>query len=248
MTASSREAWRGFGSRGMLIALAVGVGLHVAALGVFQVQPPDDVEQQPARATIGVWNPNRKRDPIEQEFLLLTDLKPRYLPTARNAGGRAAPPTTPKQPGEVFENFAERWAFADTELPALAPTPARAPRTAVGTLLANAGERAVEFGLIDRVAPAGPTVAAWVVVRGLDAGTETLRIPIPSGAGPFGGTDWERTELSCLVAPDGLAGLPMVTRSSGNEAIDGFLPGYLARELRLGERLPTGMFTVHVAR
>ena len=63
---------------------------------------------------------------------------------------------------------------------------------------------------------------------------------------PAGQPDWQPAEFLIAVTPAGLLGRPVETVSSDVEDVDVFFRDYLARTLRLGERLPPGFYRVVV--
>ena len=82
------------------------------------------------------------------------------------------------------------------------------------------------------------------VVR-TESGGVALSDVLPAVAGAPAG-DWAPVELVAAVGPTGLVGPPVLTSSSGSQAVDAWLPSYLATTYRLGERLPPGFYRIRL--
>jgi hypothetical protein len=63
---------------------------------------------------------------------------------------------------------------------------------------------------------------------------------------PAGSADWQPAEFLVSVTVSGILGRPVETASSDLEDVDVFFRDYLAKTLRLGERLPPGNYRVVV--
>jgi len=63
---------------------------------------------------------------------------------------------------------------------------------------------------------------------------------------PAGQLEWQPAEFLVCVTAEGLLGRPVETVSSDVEDVDAFFRDYLTNTLRLGERLPPGMYRVVV--
>lgn len=229
----------------MVWAVGVGVGVHLAGLTLFAVKSPELPAPLERHAVIGLLREHE--DPALREHLLLTDLKPLYLPTERNAGTRTLPAGVRRAPGDVFVAFPPRLQFPGERLPVFIEAPSVAPANAVAALTANARGQLDEFGRVDPAAKAAVVPSAGITIRSLREGTPVLRDVVGVEGSPLATRDWDRVEFSVVVDPAGLVGVPVLLRGSGVEEVDGFLPGYLTRGFRLGERLPPGVYRVIVS-
>ena len=78
-----------------------------------------------------------------------------------------------------------------------------------------------------------------------DGGRVVLALSLPKSAGLPAG-DWQPLELVGAVTRMGLTGELVVTSSSGSDEIDAYFRSYLAKSVRLGERLPAGLYAFRV--
>lgn len=190
--------------------------------------------------------------PLVREQMELFDQQPLSMPTRWNAGDAPLPAELQRQPGEAFGMFEPRLAFAAERLEPLFGPRGGAPgdgRAGLRTLGAMAGGWAV-LGRRDRPAPPLPAREAAVEVRRYSGGGDAVVLSealqgLPEAVRAH---DWTPVEFSVAVEPGGLLGVPTLTVGSGVEEVDAFLGGFLARDFRLGERLPPGFYRVSVLR
>lgn len=225
-------------------AVAVGGAAVVGTLMLMLFRgagvPPFPSATSPAKPTLTLVS--RKDIAINRESELL-DPTPLFLPTKWNATQREVPPP---EPGGRFQGFdTPRFVFAENELklglrpPIAVPSgPAEAVTAdAVSTVLAG-------FGRSDTPVAAPERRGAFVEV--VDAGTGRPVWSQPVTEAPAVKGTWQPVEFMARVDPAGLVGPLVVTTRSGVEEVDSFFAKYLARTLRIGERLAPGFYRISV--
>jgi hypothetical protein len=175
------------------------------------------------------------------------DPTPLFLPTEWNTNQGPLPAAVQRQPGQVFPDFDPKLTYGRAEL-ALPIAPAEpTPRDPVDLLKAPSRDPFLGFGRAD--IPLTPLVARTAVVEIREVGSGKL-VPVPNLAGdavlPASQMEWQPAEFLVCVTAEGLLGRPVETVSSDVEDVDAFFRDYLAKTMRLGERLPPGMYRVVV--
>lgn len=180
--------------------------------------------------------------------LAMRDLVPLYLPTVHNA---APGELRPLEPGRsFFERDAERLTFAPgapgLSVRATYPVPA----TPLDALRDTPGPLALGMGREDVRIPVAPATGGHVDVYGGDARQAVLSLALPSDARPGtagrDATGWRPLEFTAAVDHAGFVGPLLLTSSSGVEEVDTYFRNYLARSLRLGDRLGPGFYRIVV--
>ncbi len=181
----------------------------------------------------------------------LFDPTPLFLPTRFNA---APKPVELPEFGAAFPNYPPKLGFeaAGLKLDALAlpkpiadpPNPAIAP----GAVLAMPapGPLAAGLGRTDAPVPSLAGRGAYVEIVSADSGRRWHAEALPESARPPGDRPWTPLEFMAAIDPAGLVGPLVLTARSGVEDVDAFFQDYLARTLRVGERLAPGFYRISV--
>ena len=221
MTAMLRTTQRRWAVAG---AGAAAVGALVVILFRHATPPSPPPAKAPHRPTVTLVNAT---DQALNDEAVLLDPTPLFLPTKWNATQREL---APPDPGGRFQGFdAPKLSFAENELKLGLPAPI-----------------AVPAGPAEAVAADAPTAArgAFVEVRMAGNGRNVLAQAIPGA--PPGRGGWAPVEFVARVDAAGLVGPLVVTERSGLEEVDIFFANYLARTLRVGERLAPGFYRICV--
>jgi hypothetical protein len=249
MTATKQRHWAQW------IWLVAGIGVAVRVAYIFWGHADPAVPLPPAqnhpRVTVVSGNGGAE-SPLVAEQMELFDQQPLSMPTRWNAGNQPLPAELRRQPGEVFGMYDARLAFAAERLQPVfgprggAPTDGRAGLRTEGPM----PEGWVGLGRVDRPIARLPEREAAIEVRRFGAGKEPVVLAealhgLPAAVGEH---DWAPMEFSVVVAPAGLMGVPTLTVGSGVEQVDAFFGIFLARDFRLGERIPPGFYRVCLVR
>lgn len=118
------------------------------------------------------------------------------------------------------------------------------------------GSLAVGFGRIDRPVVALPIHGAVVEIVTMGSGRAALpaqamaQVQALAAAAkppkPPAGREWNAMEFFAAVDAGGLVAPPAITTRSGVEEIDSYFQNFLARTLRVGERLAPGFYRISV--
>jgi hypothetical protein len=167
------------------------------------------------------------------------------LPGARRPEAGVPAATVPDK--KLFfsaESLAAKNAAGDLAVQFSEPVPA--PKNPTGGLkLTDRTDVPLTLGRTDDKTAQPPARAGWVEAVAAGSGQVVW-------AGALGGAevapsgDWDPLELLGAVAPAGLVGDLVVTRSSGSDTVDSQIRLLLAQTLRVGERLPPGLYTFRV--
>ncbi len=243
-----RERWVFAGAVTALVMLLVVLVLAAARI-------PHDTP----RSHAGVLGPAVKiARPDETDLLLkeeaeLRDLRPLFLPTARNA----ALPEPRLGPGRsILDRESLRAAAAGPEVQLGSGLP---PVATIGGMtaaearpLAAFGPDANAAGLIGFGRQDVPLVrfdprGAFLEIIRLGDGRRVRAEPLELAAKPPGEREWSPLELLAVVDRAGLAFPLVVTEGSRVEEVDLHFKTYLANVLRLGEGLAPGTYRIIVA-
>lgn len=235
--------------------LAAGVGLagRVAFIFLGQEAPPPSAtaaERRP-RVTV-VAESGSASGPLVREQMELFDQQPLSMPTQWNAGYQPLPPDLQRQPGEIFDVYEPRWAFAAEHLEPVIGPQGGAPADGRGALRTIGPMAGGWAGLArrDRALTRLPEREAAIEVRPFAGGGEQIVLRealagLPEAVREY---DWAPVEFTVAVVPAGLVGVPTLTAGSGRDDIDAFFGGYLVRDFRLGARVAPGLYRVSVVR
>ena len=159
-----------------------------------------------------------------------------------------------RPPGSAFANYSAKLGFAESELKldslslpkpvADSPDPAVAPGAALA--LPSPGALALGIGRTD--APGAPlsTRGAFVEIRSASGGQSVFARSLAESARPPGNSPWQPLEFVAAVDAAGLVGPLVLTTRSGVDEVDAFFQNYLARTLRVGERLAPGFYRISI--
>ncbi|HWA09258.1 MAG TPA: hypothetical protein VG838_07415 [Opitutaceae bacterium] len=188
---------------------------------------------------------SRRDDAGAPERDSLTDPTPLFLPTPWNAKPRALPGTAIRGPEDDFR-YEAPFAFAVNAarlaFPARVDVPTK-PADALGLW----GGEAPFIGIGEGSPPANPlpSRAALVVVSEVGDGRQVLTQALPD-AHPPGNGNWRPMEFLVTVEPAGLVGLPAIVPGSNAIEVATYFQNYLAKVLRIGERLAPGFYRIKV--
>lgn len=183
-----------------------------------------------------------KQDRAINAEAVLLDPMPLFLPTKWNATQRELAP--PDSAGRFQGYDAPRFVFTENELKLGGlQDPIKVPASPAEAVTTDAVAGAlVGFGRADTPVPAPKARGAFFEV--VEAGTgravwsdTIVETPPAKGA-------WQPVEFTASVDPAGLVGPLVVTTRSGVEEVDAFFAKYLARTLRVGERLAPGFYRI----
>jgi hypothetical protein len=223
---------------------AVGGAVLIAALTLMLFRSPQPLPPEPATAATGRGVALVKEgDRTVADESVLLDPTPLFLPTKWNATPREV--RAPEMGGR-FQAFDKRiFTFQDNELKLKLPLPVEVPKSPMEAVADDVRSAALSgFGRTDR--PLIPVEArgAFLEVVASATGRKVLTQPLAVTAPGKG--NWRPMELMANVSAAGLVGPPVVTSSSGVEEVDAFFTNYLARTLRIGERLGPGFYRISI--
>jgi len=173
------------------------------------------------------------------------DPTPLFLPTEWNTNQGPLPAAVQRQPGQVFADFDAKLTYGSAEL-LLPIAPAEAmPHGPADLLKDPSRDPFLGFGRVDQ--PLTPLARRAAMLEIREVATGRL-VPTPNLARdvalPASQTEWQPAEFLVCVSPEGLLGRPVQTISTDVEDLDAFFRDYLAKTVRLGERLPPGLYRV----
>lgn len=188
-------------------------------------------------------------DRVLREQATMFDPTPLFLPTEWNTGQRPLPAAVQRQPGQVFSTFEPKPIYGEAELALPMGSERSLPASPMDLLKEPSHDPFLGFGLEDEPLNSLPPRQGLVEVR--EAGTGEMMPGYPRKLEgdlvlPAGRPDWQPAEFLVTVTVAGLLGQPADTASSDIEDVDAFFRDYLANTLRLGERLPPGIYRVVV--
>jgi hypothetical protein len=175
------------------------------------------------------------------------DPTPLFLPTEWNTNQGPLPAAVQRQPGQVFPDFDAKLTYSHAELVLPIESAESTPQRPVDLLRAQSRDPFLGFGRVDVLLAPLSSRTAMVEIREVGTGKVVLsRVLGGEVAITDGGPDWQPAEFLISVTAEGLLGRPMETASSDLEDVDLFFRDYLAKTLRLGERLAPGVYRVVV--
>jgi hypothetical protein len=250
MSAAVRESKRAWFAAGL--AGIAGVAL-IAAL--FRGPPEPSAAPPQARPILELPASGHA---LVSDRALFKDPTPLFLPTRWNA--------TPPDQGQpqlegTFQGYGPDYSFSENELQLNLPPPVTVPAGPAHALVENApGNPFIGIGRTD--AAVAPLPPRWALVEVLAAGdgrvvyTQPLKDLAMLSEPLLRGGGWRPVEFMAAVDPAGLVGrlAPVVRLEPPGEDRFVQLPGksvvaigtYLADTLRLGDRLPPGLYSVTV--
>jgi hypothetical protein len=238
---------------GRWLALAVvlaGVFTGVLMLAVKFVSlptPPPAKARAPRSGGIGIAPTDSATGSALLKEQALLDPDPLFLPTQFNASELRLPELVRREPGATFQSVSAKYAYTLAEAPIAFPEPVVIPAQPVDSLSYGRTQNMYDvLGRFDREESALPARFAVIEVVQTKTGRTVLSAPLAEGPALLAASDWRPLELLASVDATGLIGLPVLARGSGVEAVDTFFRSYLAKQFRLGERLPPGFYSVRV--
>jgi len=228
------------GSRRRWIWAAAGAGAALVGFALLfrTPSPPREAVKRAGSRVTPVKLVNLKRNEAA-----LTDPTPLFLPTEWNAGQDALPDASRLERGSTFAGYPAKLKFAESELALQFPADIVVPARAADAL--DAGKVGETFLGRGPEAGAGQLAArkAFVEVTMAMNGETVLAKALPDAAPPGGG-GWQPTEFLVAVDAMGMVGPPILTESSRVPAVDSYFQNYLAKTLRVGERLAPGFYRI----
>ena len=180
---------------------------------------------------------------------MLRDPTPLFLPTEKNAAQKKMPEI---ELGRTFlDKETPNWAFADSELKlnilfGVEGKGAENP-VSLDVLAADApGPLLMGFGRSDPPAEALSPRGGRVEVFAANGGRRVWSEELGVAARPASAATWQPLEILATVDEAGLAGPLVVTARSGVDEVDAYFQNYLARTLKIGERLAPGFYRISV--
>ncbi len=224
--------------------IATGGAVLTLALVVFLFRLP-----RPGVPVPVAVKPTLVLTPAVTEEAALFDPTALFLRTARNGSPRVPPP----ERGGTFADYhyPAEMVLPEDELKSLKLSlgpPITVPANPAEALWANPpGNPLLGIGRSNFEVPQLIPRSAFVEVTDATSGRRVWAEAIPGAhpPEPFG-PDRRPAEFTALVDPAGLVGAPVATESSGSDTLDDYFAGYLARTLRVGDRLSPGIYLIFV--
>jgi hypothetical protein len=229
----------------VLVALVV-----LAATKVRLPRPVDLKTPKPATSEVAII---RADSTSGNTALLLQvelyDPRPLFLPTPINNSDPSLPTVMRREPGSAFKTIPPKPIFVEYEKLNIAlPDPVAVPGTPAEAL--HTGETANPLFVLGRInypyTPL-PTRQAFLEVLLTKTGRTVLAAPL-SALKPdsLPAVDWQPLEMVVAVETTGMVGEPSVTSGSGFEEVDNYFRAFIAKQFRLGARLPPGFYTLRI--
>jgi hypothetical protein len=228
--------------------------LALAAALAFSISLPAMAQEVDARAsyilTLGGINiaSGTESGALRKEQSLFNP-DPLFLPTAFNASQPRLPSLVRREPGASFQPMSAKYTYTVAEAQIRFADPVIVPARIVDALDYGGVQNPYEvFGRFSRDEPALPARQAIIEVVQTRTGRIVLSVPVnePDAPSMLASADWRPLELLASVDVTGLTGAPVLARGSGVEVIDTFFRSYLAKEFRIGDRLPPGFYALRV--
>lgn len=240
------------------IAIGVGgVALAVGAAVLLRLPPAPQPVERPEPIAVNFRKLGDDAEDVSlREEIALQDPTPLFLPTEWNTS--RATTEIQREPAAALRNFPPQLAFGEGNPEISFPRPVEVPASPEAALKSGSTSDLLHaFGQRDSRVPAAlpGRFAALRVARAADGtpvaithapdGTPVWQDELPAVEGTPAG-DWSPVDILAAIGPGGLVGTPVLTASSGFEEMDVWLPRYLAKTYRLGERLRPGFYRISV--
>ena len=218
----------------------------LVVLALFRVpvaNPPSRAKEKALIPAAIAFIPSTSADGIAD----LLDPTPLFLPTKWNAQAIARPRDGFREPGTAFQDYLPQFAFAEDAARLSFPPIVNVPeKTAELLEIGKATTRFWGLGQKETGFPVFPGRDAFVEIAPVGGGNPLVREALHD-AKPPAAPDWKPLEFLAVVEPAGLIAEPsLVGVGSGFEPVDAFFQNYLAKRLRVGERLPPGFYRITV--
>ena len=251
-------------------AVLIGAGI----LGLFRV-PKSATRPAAARNPSGIGLQKLAPGSALNDEATLLDPTPLFLPTEWNATQKELAPPEPSGSFQSFR-VPPKWAFAESDfqlgraepaarvvkLPGVGkmqnsvglPDPVAVPAQPAEALVPGIpSDLLVGFGRSEPPIKALPSRGALVEIVATASGQPALSDQamaqvqtLAAAARPPGGRSWQAMEFIAAVDAAGLAAPLIMTARSGVEEVDSYFLDFLARTLRVGERLTPGFYRISV--
>jgi hypothetical protein len=220
---------------------ALVVGLAVP--GLFRVPASLAAPADPALPTTLEIMP---RDATVHEQAGVYDPTSLFLPAQGNAKSNALPGAAAREPtGDNF-HYDAQFQFPVAAARVAFPIRASVPNKPVDALSLWAQEAPfLGMGETDLAVASLPRRDALVEIVTAGNGRQVLT-QVLQDARPPGGGDWQPMEFLVTVEPAGLVGLPIPVPGSNVAEVANYFQNYLAKKLRVGERLAPGSYRIKV--
>jgi hypothetical protein len=200
----------------------------------------------PASAGLGVPKLPRAKMEISAVGVSFHDPTPLFLPTEWNARPDLRPETAVGEPADNPRYGTPQLNFPVSATKLAFPSRVEVPGKPVDALKLWAGETPfLGMGRKDVPVAALPQRTALVEVVTADGGRQVLTQAL-TDARPPGNGDWAPMEFLVAVEPAGLMGLPALVPGSTPADVAAYFQNYLAKVLRVGERLAPGFYRIKV--
>ena len=241
----------------MVWAFFLGASLLVVAGFFLKLQPEEKIAADSSDHTVssdqskswGLIELTRlnesSADLLLAEEATLLDPTPLFLPTPWNSGQNALPDNLIRVSGRSFQDYPPKLIYREASLALSLPAGRGLPERAVEvlakldleSLLMALGKEEVSLVKLEGR-------MAQIEVTSAKTGQRVLVKVVQAAAVP--GEGWQPLEFLVAIDPAGLVGAPVITERSGSEPVDRFFREYLAKTMRVGERLAPGAYRVLV--
>lgn len=208
--------------------------------------PPRSPTISSAKPTLSLGpSQGASSDPLFSEDAALNDPTPLFLPTQWNSTQKEAPL---RASDIAFTGYEPKFAFGATDLNLSLPPATSVPSRPAEALVVNPpGHPYLGLGRTSGTVQALSPRGAYIEIVAAGSGQQVLSQPLvdlPSQVAdsPPGEGAWQ---FMAAVDVAGLVGPLIQTVRSGTPS-DGFFLDYLSQKLRVGERLPPGLYRISV--
>ena len=226
-----------------------GLTVVFALLGLAVLFRPLAPTGAPARSAPAPRVSIASPDPLVREQATFFDPTPLFLPTEWNTNQVPLPAAVQRQPGQVFHDYTAKPTYDKPELTLPIASEEVLLRGPTDLLKGPSHDPFLGFDREDLSLTPLPVRQGLVEVREAGSGEMVQGFPRRIDGEivlPAGSADWQPAEFLVSVSVSGILGRPVETASSDLEDVDVFFRDYLAKTLRLGERLPPGNYRVVV--
>lgn len=184
-------------------------------------------------------------DTVLQEEALFFDPTPLFLPTEWNVAQNTLPDNLIRGSGQIFQNYAPKLTFGETDLTLSFPPPVLVPAKPAGALaMLEPDQPFAGMGRTERKVPELAARGAVVEITAAGDGRRQSTLTVDT-AGITAGS-WRPLEFLVEVNAAGLVGPPVLIAQSGVEEVDGYFQNLLVKTLHVGERLAPGAYRICV--
>jgi len=241
--------------QGNTLGIAIVISVILVALVVLaatRVRLPKSVDQKlpkPNPTSVAIARADNKGGSAALLAQVeLYDPKPLFLPTPINNSDPTLPATLRREPDNAFKTISPQLTLAEYEMSIVLPEPITVPKTVVEAL--HTGETAnpfFTFGRINYPYTPLPKRLAYVEVVQAKSGRTVLAAPLTARPNDnLPPVDWQPLEMVVAVEASGMIGTPTVTSGSGFEDVDDYFRAFIAKQFRLGARLPPGFYMLRI--